>query len=114
MNSDLPHINESAIDELKEIMADDFALLITTFVADSETRLQEIAEKLEAKDANAFGRACHSLKGSATNVGVVRLAELCRQGEQMGNEVNMDAAPELLGKINEEFILVKNMLNAKL
>ena len=112
MSDELPHLNEEMISELREIMADDFKLLISTYINDTVGRIEEIEQILQANDAKEFAKACHSLKGSSTNVGVLKLADLCRQGERRGNEDDLDGAAELLNQINAEFKLVSNLLTA--
>lgn len=84
------------IGELREIMGDDFALLIDTFVNDSQVRFADLDKALSAGDAEAFRRAAHSFKGSAGNLGAKQLTDLCRQLEQIGSENRLaEAAPKL-------------------
>jgi HPt (histidine-containing phosphotransfer) domain-containing protein len=114
MNSDFPHIDEALITELRDIMADDFGLLLSTFMNDSKATLVQIRQALEGSDLTAFSKACHSLKGSAGNIGVVRLAELCRQGEINAKPSNLEEVTGLLTAIEAEFSVVSDILQHQL
>ncbi|WP_020410468.1 Hpt domain-containing protein [Hahella ganghwensis] len=104
------HLNDAVLSDLREMMEGEFEFLVTTFLDDSAQRLEDIQHQLDSGDSAAFGRACHSLKGSATNLGLPRLSELCRQGEELGYSDQMDAAGELVGDIKEEFEQVTDLL----
>jgi histidine phosphotransfer protein HptB len=106
----LQHIDPGALAELREVMEDDFTLLIETFLHDSADRIAQIRDALHADHADSFSRACHNFKGSCINIGVPRLAELCKRGELMGHEGNLSAAPELFMAIESEFGEVKRLL----
>jgi len=113
MSADFPHVDDDIIAELQDLMAGDFEVLVSTFISDSTTRLQEIKQTLESSDPADFGKACHSLKGSATNVGVVRMAELCRQGELKGRQADWQGVTDILEEIETEFELIAELLQSK-
>ena len=54
-------------------------------------------------DGAALCEAAHSLKSSSANLGVVRMATVCRKLEEMGRERRIDAAKELIGRIESEY-----------
>ena len=110
MGDSLEHIDLNALAELRDVMEDEFAMLIETFLNDSVNRIAHIREALHAQQADQFGRACHSFKGSCINIGVPRLADLCKQGELMGYEGRLADAPQLVEAIEAEFALVKVLL----
>ena len=104
------HLDYDAIKTLKEIMEDDFFLLIDTFFQDSDTRILTLRTLLHSTDSDAIRRAAHSFKGSCSNLGALYLADLCGALEHKAvagnlNEINVD-----LGVIEEEYALVKKML----
>lgn len=111
MKDELPHIDDALVADLKELMAEDFEFLVRSFVKDSKDRLTGIKEKLTEQDAMEFSRACHSFKGSASNVGAVRLADLCLQGERKGADRDLSRADELLLDMTREFSLVADALH---
>lgn len=109
MNSDL-HLDLEALSTLKEIMEDDFGLLIDTFINDSSERLATLAQEIERGDSDAVRRSAHSFKGSSSNIGALRLAELCLIIESQGNEGNLVGLEDHLKVVNQEFELVKQAL----
>jgi HPt (histidine-containing phosphotransfer) domain-containing protein len=98
-SSSLP-LDMHVVSELREIMGDDFSLLIETFVNDSCVRFADLDKALSNGDGEAFRRAAHSFKGSAGNLGAKQLTELCRQLEQMGLENRLDDASPLLRELH--------------
>lgn len=102
MNSDYP-LDMHVVGELREIMGEDFCVLVDTFVSDSAVRLDDLAAALRSGDAEAFRRAAHSLKGSAGNLGAKSLMELCRQLEQIGVEQRLADAPPLMAELHSSY-----------
>lgn len=76
-------LDRDVVRELREVLGDDFHLLVTTFLADSEHRLQALRAAIDAGDALALRETAHSFKGSSLNIGAVRLGEACRQLEAL-------------------------------
>jgi len=56
--------------------------VISTYVENAETLMQELRDSTQANNTDGIIRASHSLKSSSANVGAVRLAELMRLIEQ--------------------------------
>ncbi len=106
------HIDETALAELREIMGDDFNLLIETFVADSKLRLEAIDEAINQQDTEALRTSAHSFKGSALNISAHILTELCKELEFMGRDNEIDNAAEILAQVKVEFENVKVFLDA--
>ncbi len=104
------HLNTEALDELKEVMEDDFSLLIDTFVTDSETRLQTLSDLVMGTDADAIRREAHSLKGSSSNIGATKMTDLCKSLEDQGKDGVLDGVQGLKDAIAQEYQLVKGLL----
>ncbi|OZG72885.1 Hpt domain-containing protein [Hahella sp. CCB-MM4] len=104
------HLDDAILSDLKEMMEGEFEFLVTTFIDDSKQRLEDIQSYLETDNPAEFGRACHSLKGSATNLGLPNLSDLCRQGEEMGYGGQLNQAVELVDQIKTEFDQVSVLL----
>lgn len=103
-----------AIETLKDVMEDDFAVLLDTFFEDSVFRLQELKTSLEGQDTDALRRAAHSFKGSASNLGALALADLCMQVESLAAKNSLSGVDTLLKSIAEEYAAVEAMLKAYL
>lgn len=71
-------INHEALLELKEVMEDDFALLIETFLADAPERIDEL-KKIESDGGTPadMEKPAHTLKGSSSNIGAMKLSAVC-------------------------------------
>lgn len=110
----MEHLNLNAIAELKEVMEEEFGILIETFLQDSLERLDQLRQALSANDAEEFGRAAHSFKGSCTNIGATILSEHCLKAERMGKSGKIVNGDTLVQQIAEEFVIVDKLLRETL
>ena len=76
-----PHIDAEQLAELKEVLEDEFSVLIDTYLTDAQFRLQLIQNGINSHDYEAVRLAAHSLKGASANLGALLLAELCEKLE---------------------------------
>ncbi|WP_316851795.1 Hpt domain-containing protein [Pseudomonas sp. MIS38] len=98
------HIDREALCVLREVMEEGYPELLDTFLADSESRLAELQNTADAK---ALSEVAHSFKGSASNMGAVRLAALCQELEsEAKNKIPSDIA-RLVADISREFADVR-------
>lgn len=104
------HLDMTVLDELKDIMEDDFDDLLDTFMADSEKRLTEFSEIIKQGDAEQIMRAAHSLKGSCGNVAATALASIFKDLEDMGREDKLDQVEDKYQQARSEYLEVKNCL----
>ncbi len=102
-----PHLDEEALAELKEVMEDEFDVLIRTFIQDSKSRIATLWQTLEANNNEGFTKSAHSLKGSSSNIGAPQLGALCSQAEVSGRTGKMTEAREILTQIEAEFDVVE-------
>ncbi len=96
-------VDTKALQELREIMGDDFNQLIRVFISDSVKRLADLATAINDNNAAEVRAVAHSFKGSALNLSATGLTELCRTLEAMGREGQLTGASELLAQIEAEF-----------
>jgi len=107
----MDHLDQQTLSALKEVMGNDFSLLINTFLQDSETRLTTLRSLIDTEGYDAIRRAAHSFKGSCSNMGALLLASYCAELESnaLNNSVaNLDQDVERLGN---EFETVKSLLS---
>ncbi len=97
------HLDRDVLSTLQEVMEDGYPVLLETFLADSQERLRQLHK---ADDAIALIATAHSLKGSSSNMGAIRLAELCHQLEQRANELSLDGIETLVAEIDGELARV--------
>ncbi|NJN51000.1 MAG: Hpt domain-containing protein [Gammaproteobacteria bacterium] len=106
--TDAIRLDQVQIAELRELMAEDFDLLLETFLSDGEVRVAELASLVG--NPEALRRAAHSLKGGASNIGAVALTALCLHLESLGAADAADAAHALVRAIRTEFDAVRDAL----
>jgi len=83
--------------------------IVTIFLEDTPLRLNELDEALKAADAPKFARAAHSIKGSSSNVGAVRLRAEAEAMERKAH-LGLDGAAEAVVRLREEFERTKQAL----
>lgn len=79
---------------LRELMHDDYPLLLDTFIQDSEKRLATLTLSLAQQDWEMFRQTAHSFKGSCGNMGAQALQQACERAEQAGLSANAAAASQ--------------------
>jgi HPt (histidine-containing phosphotransfer) domain-containing protein len=104
------HLDRDVLSALQEVMEDEYPMLLDTFLADAEERLVLLHK---TDDAQQLMNAAHSFKGSSSNMGAVRLAELCHELEQRAKHKNLSGVEKLVGEINGEFAIVRPLYEAE-
>lgn len=112
--NDKPHLDDEALAELREVMEDEFDVLIRTYLSDSSERLDALRSSLQERDAESFTKSAHSFKGSCINIGAPRLGALCSDAELAGKEDRLDEAVHILDDIQSEFSMVRQLLERTL
>lgn len=105
-----PHIDTEQLAELKEVLEDEFSVLIDTYLTDAKLRLTLIRNGIATQDYEAVRLAAHSLKGASANLGALALAELCEKLEHDCKMGEYSRFSELIEKIYTEFSLVEHGL----
>jgi histidine phosphotransfer protein HptB len=101
-------INWARVRELKdEVGEDGFLELQAIFLAEVEEALTRLGPNRTAAELEAD---LHFLKGSALNIGLARLAELCHYGEQAAKTGAL--VPEALTTIAETYAMSRAELLA--
>src|SRR5690554_8238582 len=97
-----PHLDEAALAELRDVMEDEFDILIQTYISDSRDRLEALRQALSDGDPDALAKAAHSFKGSSINIGAPRLGELCHIIEQAGRDGDLDTVRQSMDALDAE------------
>lgn len=108
----MEHLNYETLNTLRQVMEDDFGLLIDTFIQDSHDRIAVLRNVIGGTNADAIRRAAHSFKGSSSNIGANHLTALCSTLENKAMSNNFKQLDQDLQKIEAEFALVKELLSA--
>ncbi|MDN3639862.1 Hpt domain-containing protein [Simiduia curdlanivorans] len=110
----MKQLDIEAIETLKEVMEDDFTILLDTFFEDSKLRLEDLRSNISSEDAEALRRTAHSFKGSASNLGALALADLCMRAESLGAKRSLEGADTLVNQIKDEYFAVEALLKSYL
>jgi HPt (histidine-containing phosphotransfer) domain-containing protein len=100
------HLDRDVLSTLREVMEDGYPELLDTFLEDSEARLRVLHE---ARDAEKLSATAHSFKGSSSNMGALRLAELCGELEQRAKQPSLCGIEKLVNEIDSEFAFVRTL-----
>ncbi len=100
------HLDHDVLNALQEVMEDEYPTLLDTFLQDSETRLTQLHG---TQDPDQLLSAAHSFKGSSSNMGARRLAELCSELEQRAKQKSLAGIEQLVGEIDGEFAIVRRL-----
>lgn len=110
MTSMMQHLDAGTLQELKEIVGENFPSLLQTFDTDSLTRVKIMSEAISNSDFDTIRHHAHSFKGSASSLAAIKLSELCEDLEFKALACELDGADELLKRIVEEYKFVRNLL----
>lgn len=105
-------VDSASLQELRNIMGDEFCLLVDVFIRDSVQRLQDLQQAIDNDNAAEVRTVAHGFKGSALNLSAHRLTEYCRQLESMGRDAQLEGAAEILAQVKQEFERVRVSLLA--
>ncbi|MEN8167814.1 MAG: response regulator, partial [Pseudomonadota bacterium] len=100
-------IDRRHIDNMREMLGEDFAELIPAFITSVEQMSEELSAALQSGDKQSLERLFHSIKSAANNVGAVRLSQLGSQLEQRVYGLQTQQLRVLLTDLNTEFVTTK-------
>jgi DNA-binding NarL/FixJ family response regulator len=95
------------------VEARDFTLrLIDEFIKEAASQVDLLKDAQQRQDVGALSATTHSLKGSALTMGARRLATLCTQLEVQADHPDGAVASALITELDQEFVRVRNALQA--
>ena len=77
--------------------------LMEFFLEMAPQQLDDLEAALESGDVAAVDLQAHSMKGGASNVGAIRIAEASRELEMLAKSGSLEGAAALFARIGEEF-----------
>lgn len=111
-------LDRSILDKLRELQDDGDPDIIAEvgglFLEHSPQKVESIMQAVESRDANGLKTAAHSLKSSSAIVGAMRLSEMSRELEMMGQSQALDGAEEKAERLKIEFMRVMMELEAEI
>ena len=105
------HLDRDVLSALQAVMEEEYPTLLDIFLADSEDRLSLLRKA--GGDAKSLEEAAHSFKGSCSNMGALRLAELCNELEQRSKKRSLEGIEKLVGEIDGEFAIIRPLYEAE-
>lgn len=87
--------------------------LIDLYLDDAPKQLSAMKDSISRADRIALQRAAHTLKGSSANLGVNRIAALCREIEQTDFGASFRAARDLTNRLERAFARVRAVFLAE-
>ena len=114
-NGSLDHSVLEGLRELQEEGEPDvLAELGKLLLEDVPPHLEALRRAIEANDASSVERVAHTLKGSSSNLGALRMATLCAELEDIGHSGDLSRAPVLIERLEAEFGRVREALDAEM
>lgn len=99
----MTQLDDDLLAELEAVLAEDFVLLLRTFLQDSAERMQAIEQYTEQQQWQQLRSMAHSFKGSASNLGAVELAEYCSQLEHCADRQLLDGIEQLVEQVKVSY-----------
>jgi len=103
-------VNTEVLEQLKDIMEEDFTLLIDTFVSDTQQRLIVMEIAIGQGDGPGLRSNAHSIKGSSSNLGAEAMSASCAKLEKAADLWQPTQLQELLEQLQADFQLLCKLL----
>lgn len=101
------YLNQQVLLQLKEVMGCEYPQLLEAYLLDAQSHLDNLqAARLNA-DSQHLWQVAHSFKGSSSNLGAKKLAQLCEQLELQGRQADWQGVAELLEQLERELAVVR-------
>ena len=107
-------IDANLLDELQDIMEEEFPLLLETYLTESQTQYQRVVQSAGSNSLNDLRRCAHALKGSCANVGAARSAQICQAIEQAAASGDTEPLSQQIALLEAELEIVRKALNERL
>ena len=99
-------VDAEVLEQLREIMEDDFGALLETFLIESEKQYLSAAQAWDEQNMDGLARSIHSLKGSCGNIGAHGLQQSCQSIELLARGDEHHDIPTLLQAVQADLRLV--------
>jgi HPt (histidine-containing phosphotransfer) domain-containing protein len=110
-------LDRSMLDQIREMDDPEQSLLrdiIDTFLDDAPKRIAELRAGLTAGDLDRVHRAAHTIKGAASNLGLLGLVEAARVCCEDARTGQRDSLPRLIAAVEAAWPRAVSLLRAEL
>ena len=91
-----PLIDQQVLAALKELMEEEFPVLINSYIEDAPKLLADILSSSKEADREILVRAAHTLKSSSNNLGAIKLAMIAETIEKQSQDNKLSVAATLI------------------
>jgi signal transduction histidine kinase/DNA-binding response OmpR family regulator/HPt (histidine-containing phosphotransfer) domain-containing protein len=105
-------LDKQIIEDLKDIMGDEFSDLIEVYLEDSPKALTKLADAAESNSIEGLVGPAHTLKSTSANLGAISLAELANQIEENARRGKTDGATDIVKEMLRIYKQVASELQA--
>jgi len=117
-------LEATVVDELQELLGDQFVTLLATFREDSSSLVEKIGAAMTVSDLEDLRHQAHSLNGSSSNLGALQISAVCKRienfaatsaGEESTNIMLAEAQLKAMyAELVESHVQVVNDIDARL
>ena len=109
-SSQQPAVNDTALEAMRELLGEDFSLMLKTYLSTSGETFHGLASALESDDLEQLKLQAHSLKSACQNVGAERLSAMAHELEQQIQVQELDQIEQRVAAMLQEAERVKRHL----
>lgn len=107
-------INHEQFEEMRDLLAEDFAGLIQIYIADSEQRVAALRDAQQTNDNSNGFELAHALKGASANLGTTQLIALSDQLQSLCCKHRISEQAELIENIATALQRAKQEIHQRL
>jgi CheY-like chemotaxis protein/HPt (histidine-containing phosphotransfer) domain-containing protein len=106
-------LDDDALQNLRDLGGEEFlGEVIDAFLSDAPGLVATLSASLESGNAEELRRAAHTLKSNGATLGAEGFADLCRTLEQLAKAGDLDEAPQLVDRIEQQYRPLEEALSA--
>ncbi|MDH3661992.1 MAG: response regulator, partial [Alphaproteobacteria bacterium] len=87
---EIPTIDQASLDDMRDVMGDQFKVILEYYLDDAANYLKEIRGGWQASDGKAIAAAAHPLKSSSRELGVFELSDIAKCIEENARQADGD------------------------
>lgn len=101
--------------QLREVMESEYVDLLQTYIDNAPKELARVHNGVWSRDYEIIAAAAHTLKGSSSNIGAVRLSLMFKELEYSARQKKpFETIREEIERIQHEYQLVCDVLNREI
>ena len=103
-------LNREIVDDLREIMGEEFVALVRVFLEDAPGALQKLERAASQGEIDALVGPAHSLKSTSANLGALALSDIARTIEHGARQRTLADPAREVAALGQEFRRVEAAL----